>query len=128
MSKRTVMLAVVGLVVATVTAIAIVLNQSAPSGSAAPSGTDEVKQPDPPRVYAYMTVHFGQDWTQTNSELVAMNGTKQIGRASLGWLGTRPAFTTDGRHVFTMAGDRLLAISAATGQVTEVPCDGCQDR
>ncbi|MGY0061305.1 hypothetical protein ACWY4P_33000 [Streptomyces sp. LZ34] len=128
MSKRTVMLVVAGLVLAAVTALGIVLKQSAPSGSAAPSGGDEAKRPGPPRVYAYMTVDFGQDWTQTRSELVAMNGTKQIGRASFGWLGTDPAFTTDGRYVFTTVGDRILAISATTGKVTKVACDGCQDR
>ncbi|MDX3227421.1 hypothetical protein [Streptomyces sp. ME19-01-6] len=123
MSKNTVILAVVGIVLAAVTALAIVLKQTAPSGSG-----DEAEKPGPPRVYAYMKVDFGQDWTQTRSELVAMNGTKRIGRASFGWIGTHPAFTTDGRYVFTTISDRVLAISATTGKVTKVPCAGCQDR
>ncbi len=54
-------------------------------------------RPRPQRVYAYTTIHFGQDWTQTGSRLVVMDGTRRIGRAPLGPLGTDPAFTPDGR-------------------------------
>lgn len=132
MAKRTVLFVVVAL--ALVMAIAVVLNRSSsPDGAASSDGAasardGESERAGPGHTYAYLKVDFGQDWTETTSELVAMNGSKPIGRAAFGWLGTDPAFTTDGRYVFTLAGDQVLAISASTGKVTRVPCDGCQDR
>ncbi|GAB1513075.1 hypothetical protein [Actinophytocola sp. KF-1] len=90
-----------------------------------PSGPDA---PKPPRVYAYQTIHFGPTIVETTSDLVVMNGTEEIGRAQLG-LGTDPAFTTDGRYAFSLAGDGAVkAVAVATGKVTSVPCDGCFDR
>jgi len=90
-----------------------------------PTGAE---RPAPPRVYAYTTIHFGQSIVDTTSDLVLMNGAKEVGRTALGGLGTDPAFTTDGRYAFSLAGDEVLAISATSGKVTSVPCEGCFDR
>ena len=92
-----------------------------------PTGADAPEQQAPPRVYAYTTIHFGQTIVETTSDLVLMDGTKELGRAPRG-LGTDPAFTTDGRYAFSLAGDDIMAISVATGEVTSVPCEGCFDR
>lgn len=94
---------------------------------AAPAGEETPERPAPPRVYAYTTIHFGQSILETTSDLVLVNGTEEVGRAALG-LGTEPAFTTDGRYAFSLAGDEVMAISVETGKVTSVPCAGCFDR
>lgn len=91
------------------------------------SGGDVPERQGPPVVYAYTTIHFGQTILETTSDLVVMNGADEVGRTPLG-LGTEPAFTTDGRFAFSLAGDDVHAISATTGEVTSVPCDGCFDR
>ena len=92
-----------------------------------PAGEETPDRPAPPRVYAYTTFHVGQSVLDTRSDLVLMNGTDEVGRAALG-LGTAPAFTTDGRYAFSLAGDEVHAIAVETGKVTSVPCDGCYDR
>lgn len=115
MSKRW-----LGLGVAVVGAVVVGCG-SAPATGAAP--------PKPPRVYAYTTVHFGeQSIYDTTSDLVLMRGVKEVGRTALGGLNTEPAFTTDGQYAFSLAGDGVHAISVLTGKITTVPCEGCFDR
>lgn len=114
MSKRW-----VGLCVAVVGAVVV------GCGSAS---TGAPERPTPPRVYAYTTIHFGQSIVETTSDLVVMNGAEEVGRTPLGGLATDPAFTTDGRYAFSLGGNGVMAISAATGKVTSVPCEGCFDR
>lgn len=123
MVKRWVVLATVVLVAAAaVTAVVLLTRSTQPVGSDGQSG--------PPRVYAYAMVDFGQSWMDTSSDLVVMDGTRRVGRTSLGLLGTDPTFTVDGRYVFSlpMAGSEVIAISVATGKVTKVTCEGCSDR
>ncbi|TDP90003.1 hypothetical protein EV186_111129 [Labedaea rhizosphaerae] len=85
-------------------------------------------KPVPQRIFAYRTVHFGQSVVDSTGDMVLMNGTRQVGRTQIGVIATDPAFTTDGRYVFDLVGDTITAIAAATGKITQVPCDGCGDR
>jgi hypothetical protein len=124
MVKRWVVLATVVLVAAAaVTTVVLLTRSDRPVGG-------DTGQSGPPRVYAYTMVDFGKSWMETNSDLVVMDGTRRVGRTSLGLLGTDPAFTVDGRYAFSlpMAGSEVIAISVATGKVTKVTCEGCSDR
>ena len=93
-------------------------------------GPDEAvpaAKPEPARVFAYRTVHFGQSVLDSTGDMVLMNGTRQVGRTQIGVIATDPAFTADGRYVFSLVGDTITALST-TGRLTQTPCDGCGDR
>jgi hypothetical protein len=47
-----------------------------------------------------------------------MNGAEEVCRTPLGWL------NTDGRYAFSLGGDDVLGVSAATGKVVSVPREG----
>lgn len=111
-----------------VAATAVALAGCTGSGSA-PSA-DASKSPASAGVYAYLTVEFGDSWMETKSEMVVMDGAKEIGRSGPLFLTERPVFTTDGRYAFTMPtlGDKIIGVSADGGETKSVPCEGCGDR
>ncbi|MGK5531263.1 hypothetical protein [Streptomyces sp. URMC 129] len=104
------------------------------SGTAPPGDGAAPESPAAPPssagVYAYLRVEFGDDWAETASELVVMDGAEEIGRSEPLFLATRPVFTADGRYAFTMPSllDEIVVVSADSGETRSVPCEGCGDR
>lgn len=119
-------LAAFALFTAAVTVVVVVL-----AVSAGPySGPAEAAPDSPPNVYAYMKVEFqGDDWSDTESRLVLMDGTEYIGGVHM-ILGDTPQFTHDGAYVYTrpILLDEITAVSVATGDEITVPCEGCDER
>lgn len=115
-----------------VLAVAAAVIAVAVAGSSGDGSTPSAKAPESTvaaGVYAYMRIEFADDWTQTQGELVVMDGTERIGSAPFGLLGTRPEFTADGRYAFTLLlGDDLAVVSARNGKARTVTCEGCSDR
>ncbi|MFD6139592.1 hypothetical protein [Promicromonospora sp. NPDC060271] len=77
--------------------------------------------------YAYLTIDFGEDWMTTESQMVVMDGTTELGRSEPLFLADPPEFTTDGQYVFTVPTmlDEIVAISVDGGERVSVPCEGC---
>ncbi|WP_069871951.1 hypothetical protein [Streptomyces malaysiensis] len=88
MPMRRVML---GVVVVAMTAVLAGCSGGGSTGDAAPS-----KSPTSPLasagVFAYLKVQIGEDWRQTKSQMVVMNGNKKVGHSAPLLLADRPNF------------------------------------
>ncbi|QDL68148.1 hypothetical protein DNK48_00810 [Streptomyces malaysiensis subsp. malaysiensis] len=126
MPMRRVML---GVVVVAMTAVLAGCSGGGSTGDASPS-----KSPTSPLasagVFAYLKVQIGEDWRQTKSQMVVMDGNKKVGHSAPLLLADRPIFTADGRYALTMPSflDEVVAVSVANSKTKSVPCEGCGDR